>query len=86
MPIFKYRCEECEETSTAIHMSGEHLLECKHCGKQGTLVRLLNKPYIAKKKESSSNTGDVTKKFIEENRKILEQQKKEIKEKTYDES
>ncbi len=67
-------------------MSGEHLLECKHCGKQGTLVRLLNKPYIAKKKESSSNTGDVTKKFIEENRKILEQQKKEIKEKTYDES
>jgi RNA polymerase-binding transcription factor DksA len=67
-------------------MIGEELLVCSHCGVSDSLTRLLNKPYVTKKKESSNNTGDVTKKFIEENRKILEQQKKEIKEKAYDES
>ena len=50
------------------------------------MTRLLNKPFISKKNENQSNVGDLTKKFIEENREVLEQQKKEIKEQTYDES
>lgn len=50
------------------------------------MTRLLNKPFISKKIENQSNVGDLTKKFIEENREVLEQQKKEIREKTYDES
>ena len=44
------------------------------------------KSTVTKTKENSNATGDITKKFIEENREILEQQKKEIKEKVYDKS
>tara|TARA_R100001129_G_scaffold62285_1_gene42460 strand:+ start:906 stop:1109 length:204 start_codon:yes stop_codon:yes gene_type:complete len=67
-------------------MIGEDLEICPHCNSEGTLIRLLNKPYVTKTKENSNATGDITKKFIEENREILEQQKKEIKEKVYDKS
>ena len=67
-------------------MIGEDLEICPHCNSEGTLIRLLNKPYVTKTKENSKASGDITKKFIEENREILEQQKKEIKEKVYDKS
>jgi putative FmdB family regulatory protein len=86
MPIFKYNCEKCEEITTVMHMIGDNLLTCPHCNEEGHMTRLLNKPYITKKKENPNNVGDLTKKFIEENREVLEQQKKEIKEQTYDES
>lgn len=86
MPIFKYSCENCNEITKVIHMIGDDLEECPHCDSKGTLVRLLNKPYVTKTKENSNTTGDITKKFIEENREILEQQKKEIREKVYDKS
>ena len=86
MPIFKYSCENCDEITKVIHMIGDDLKECPHCGSENSLVRLLNKPYVTKTKEASSTTGDITKKFIEENREILEQQKKEIREKVYDKS
>ena len=67
-------------------MIGEDLKTCPHCESEESLTRLLNKPYVTKKTENSNNTGDITKKFIEENREILEQQKKEIREKVYDKS
>lgn len=86
MPIYKYNCEKCEEVTTVIHTFGDNLLTCPHCNEEGCMTRLLNKPFISKKIENQSNVGDLTKKFIEENREVLEQQKKEIREKTYDES
>jgi len=67
-------------------MIEESLKDCSHCESKDSLIRLLNKPYINKVNKSSETTGNITKQFIEENRKILEQQKKEIKEKTYDKS
>jgi putative FmdB family regulatory protein len=86
VPIFKYSCENCDEITKVIHMIGDDLEDCPHCNSEGSLVRLLNKPYVTKIKENSNATGDLTKKFIEENREILEQQKKEIKQKVYDKS
>ena len=86
MPIFKYSCQNCDEITKVIHMIGEDLHACPSCDMSGSLVRLLNKPYITKKAQGSNTTGEITKKFIEENRKVLEQQKKEIREKTYDET
>ena len=87
MPIFAYHCESCDETTKVMHLIGEDLSVCPKCGVADTLIKLLNKPFVAKNKgTTSSQTGELTKKFIEENRKVLEQQKKEIKEKTHDDS
>lgn len=87
MPIFAYHCESCDETTKVMHLIGEDLSVCPKCGTSDTLIKLLNKPFVTKNKgTTSSQTGELTKKFIEENRKVLEQQKKEIKEKTHDDS
>ena len=51
-------------------------------------MRLLNKPFIEKRgiNKDPAKTGEVTKKYIEENREILNQQKKEMKERLDDKS
>ena len=61
---------------------------CDKCETENSLTRLLNKPFINKKVKNNDteNTGELTKKYIEDNRDILEQQKKEIKNRTYDKS
>jgi putative FmdB family regulatory protein len=87
MPIFAYHCESCDETTKVMHLIGEDLSVCPKCDASDTLIKLLNKPFVTKSKgPTSPQTGELTKKFIEENRKVLEQQKKEIKEKTHDNS
>jgi len=49
------------------------------------MQKLLSTPIIAKKQKSDNNkVGELTKEYIEENRKILELQKKELKEKDYE--
>lgn len=86
MPIFKYNCENCKEVTMVMHTAGEDIADCNKCNTENSLVRLLNKPFISKKAHDTSKDapGKLTKKYIEENREILEQQKKEIKNRTYD--
>lgn len=89
MPIYKYRCTACENTLTAMHPSKELKTDCEKCERSGTLIKLLNKVYVNKDsslENASPDTGELTKKFIEENREVLKQQKREVKERSYDES
>ena len=89
MPIYKYKCESCEETSTFMHPSSETRTDCKKCESENSLVKLLGRPVITKSVaagDKDSTVGEVTKKFIEENREILNQQKKEYSKKHYDKS
>ena len=87
MPIFSYRCAECDEITKAMHLIGEDLTDCPQCGKENSLSKILTTPFAQKKRAPTpSKTGDLTKKFIEENRKILEQQKSEVKERVHDDS
>ena len=48
MPIFKYECDNCGETTVAMHLSSEELLDCNICEEKNVLVRLLNKPFLKK--------------------------------------
>ena len=89
MPIYKYRCTVCEHILTVMHPSKESRVDCEKCERTGTLMKLLNKVYVNKGsplETDASATGELTKKFIEENREVLKQQKKEVKERSYDES
>jgi len=71
-----------------MHSFDEHRTDCKVCDHSDTLVKLLNKPFIDKSSsdEESAAVGALTKKYIEENREVLSQQKKEVKNKNYDNS
>tara|TARA_R100001591_G_C4318494_1_gene174877 strand:+ start:231 stop:497 length:267 start_codon:yes stop_codon:yes gene_type:complete len=88
MPIYKYKCKACEETSTFMHLSSETRTNCDKCNSKDTLVKILSKPVITKKNKLSTTdtVGEITKKFIEENREILDKQKKEYSNKSYDKS
>lgn len=88
MPKYVYRCEYCDISIEVIHSIGEipHL----HCPKcfSGSLVRDYNQPFSQIKKENSDGAADIsnklpvgelTKKYIEENREILRELKEDMK-------
>ena len=48
---------------------------------------MIGKPFINKTENTTdAGTGALTKKFIEDNKEVLQKQKEEFKNKTYDES
>ena len=87
MPRYRYLCGICDRTTDAIHAYKETLVDCEKCDSKESLKKILSTPYYGIKKASpqfDKKPGDITKKYIEENREILKQQKKEAKEKTYE--
>jgi len=70
-----------------LHSMSETIKDCTLCDASETLIKLIGKPFINKTENSSeSNIGEITKKFIEDNKDVLQQQKDEFKNKTYDKS
>jgi len=68
-----------------MHLIGEDLTDCPQCGKENSLSKMLTTPFAQKKRAPNpSKTGDLTKKFIEENRDILKKQKQEYSSEQYD--
>jgi len=88
MPRYRYQCQKCEIVATIFHTINEEITtDCEVCGAEDTLIKLLSIPFINKNRshQSHSNkTGDITKKFIEDNREILKTQKEETKNKNHE--
>ena len=86
MPRYLYKCENCDDEKTVFHRLNEILEDCDKCDVKNTLKKMIGTPHINKTKTSNKEkaTGQITKEFIRENRKILDEQKKEIREKNYD--
>ena len=79
-------CEECTLTFTLIHGINEVLVDCCECGASQSMRKLLSTPMIIKDdiQIKRNKIGELTKEYIEENRKILEEQKKEARSKDHD--
>lgn len=86
MPRYIYRCSKCEIERTIFHLLSEEIQDCELCGGENTLTKVIGTPHISKVSDNNKDVkiGELTKEFIEKNREILNQQKKEIKEKDYD--
>ncbi len=79
MPIYNYKCSECEEMIEVFHFindSGPH--SCPQC-EVGILSKTLSDFNVAITKEyvSKSKTGDLVKKAIEETKEEFRQEKNE---------
>jgi putative FmdB family regulatory protein len=87
MPRYKYMCTECTLIYTVFHNINEVFVDCQECGALQSMQKLLSTPNIIKKQEQEKiKIGDLTKEYIEENRKILEKQKKEARNKEHEPS
>ena len=86
MPRYNYNCIACGETIMVFHTMDESYVDCEKCEATGSMERVLSRPYIIKQNESNhqSKIGELTKKYIEENRELLKNEKEKLKKKTYE--
>ena len=90
MPKYTYKCEKCSTTVEEWHSIKERLKDCKKClqeGLNGTLRRLPSiTTGLSPRSVVNEKTGNVTRKFIEDAKKDLTQDKKDLQRKrTYKE-
>jgi hypothetical protein len=77
VPKYCYKCSECESEIEVRHGMTERLEDCKLCDNQGVLTRIPQLTNIVRKQEQGEReAGSLTKEYIEENKKILKEQKK----------
>ena len=89
MPRYRYDCSNCNDLIIVFHSFEETFSECEKCEQKGTMQKLLSTPLTIKKSiqlKPNKKIGEITKEYIEENRKVLKQQKEEAKKKSYDPS
>tara|TARA_Y100000310_G_scaffold165344_1_gene165086 strand:- start:653 stop:922 length:270 start_codon:yes stop_codon:yes gene_type:complete len=89
MPRYRYECNSCGDLIIVFHSFKETFSDCAKCDQTGSMQRLLSTPMTIKKEAiniPNKKIGDLTKEYIEENRKILIQQKKEAQRKANDSS
>lgn len=81
MPRYRYRCRLCESEVAIFHGVSETISECDACKEKECMEKMLTTPrYIRKSKSKQpQKVGELTKEYIEKNKQVLEQQKKEAK-------
>jgi len=75
VPKYYYHCHNCHGDFYVYHMMSEQQELCTICDAPD-ISKLLTKPLHVIKKSNSKKTGDITKKYIDDNKKILEDMKK----------
>jgi len=78
MPRYAYRCNSCNAEFLTVHGADERLETCTECMTSGALTKLLTKPSYGIKKKSIKKVGKITEDFIEESKRALEKQRKEL--------
>ena len=88
MPRYIYQCNECDKTNYVFHRISESHSTCLYCNCIDCLEKMLTKPTIKKEAATTGEEkiGELTNKYIEDNRKILDDMKKECKEETHEPS
>lgn len=84
MPRYNYKCTNCQEESTIFHLISETVELCTNCQESGTMIKLLTTPLYKNKKVEQQKVGETTKEYIEKNREILEQEKRNAKRESYE--
>ena len=85
MPRYKYQCKICNDHIMVFHGIDESYTYCSACEASGSMQKLLSTPLVVKQQQINNNqkVGDLTHEYIEANREILNQQKKEAREKKH---
>ena len=86
MPRYLYECKVCGFTTLVFHLMDEVYEDCEKCESKGSMTKLLSNANIKTKsrKTQPERVGDLTKEFIEKNKEILKQHKKDLEGKEHD--
>ena len=77
MPRYVYKCSYCEGEMEVRHEMSERLTDCKLCEMKETLTRIPQFTNIVRKQEQGEKkTGSRVKEYIEENKRILKEERK----------
>jgi len=76
MPKYTYKCISCEEVFEVIHGMNDEHLNCEYC--ESTSIRKVPQmPFVARKQVTKGGrVGDEVKRAIEENRAVLNEERK----------
>ena len=84
MPRYRYVCHQCNTEFVAFHQWEETQDVCLECGATD-ISKLFNNSFVTKKNiKADEKVGNLTKQYIETNKEILEDLKKEAKQETYE--
>ena len=89
MPRYNYYCTLCDQVSVYRLGIDEEPNECVICHSTGSLSKTFsNSTFVSNSNvvHVENKVGDITKKYIEDNRKILDEQIKEAKKEEYEPS
>ena len=77
MPKYCYRCKECDYEFEIRHGISERLYDCEKCNNSQSLERIPQMTNIVRTTEvGKQKVGSLVKEHIEENKKILREEKK----------
>jgi len=85
MPKYRYYCKSCDTEFFVYHGMSDTRSQCIQCLEDG-IERLITSPTYKVVTEKSKKVGDLTNQHIEDNRKILEEEKKKAREEIYEPS
>ena len=83
MPRYKYYCQDCDTNFLIFHSMSEKQEECVQC-LGNNIVKSVTSPSYVEKKNVKQKVGTLTNKHIEESRKALKEQRKEVKGEEYE--
>ena len=76
MPKYCYKCSICDSEIEVRHGMTERLEDCEVCDNQGVLTRIPQLTnFVRKESSGSQKTGSLVKEYIEENKRILKEEK-----------
>ena len=84
MPRYVYYCKGCEGHFQVWHGMKETQESCQLCNESDHLSRVPQMPIIKVEESQSSKTGSITKEYIEKNKELLRDMKKEARGNTHD--
>tara|TARA_Y100001963_G_C6745264_1_gene431241 strand:- start:563 stop:835 length:273 start_codon:yes stop_codon:yes gene_type:complete len=88
MPRYRYECGNCGETVVVYHGINDVIQDCEICKSEGTMNKVFSTPISIRYKkdriESQQRVGELTKKYIEDNKGVLKDLQEEARKKDYE--
>ena len=86
MPRYAYQCHDCGHTEVHFHSFSGSIDECPSCSSNVYMKQISRPSYSTTKTEQEEKTGNLTKRYIEDNRELLKDMKKESSGESYEPS